>query len=304
MKKLFFLSCLCSVLFYSQAYAQLAISNLEMLSELKNTTTLVFMPASDTVKHQIYRELMEEHWKVTPLQFLSYSQYTEYKYKKGYSYMLFGDDFINDGISFSSYVYLELWHWHFDKDNWEKRRKTQLARLELYPDPETTFDPSLIYDYRYNTEGHIFNWTPGMFKNYMQMINRHISEATKRTASKSETDAAELLQLKTKTLYIPDYALEQHNTNQKSLGFTPEKEMLADYPYPYKVVSNDELSKLIMQSEDKIYYLLFVRSNSDKYLAVMEGHEGKIVYHRHTPQSINVKKSDLKKLAKTIVEGK
>jgi hypothetical protein len=284
--------------------AQLAISNLELLDELKATTTLVFMPASDTVKHQIYRELMEEHWKLTPMKFLSYSQYTEYKYKKGYSYMLFGDDFINDGTSFSSYVYFELWHWHADKDNWDKRRKVQLARMELYPDPETTFDPDLIYDYRYSTEGHIFNWSPGMFKNYMQLISRDISKGITRTAAKAETLVEELKLLKDQTLYIPEYTFEQHNSNQKSLGFTPAAEMMADYPYKYKVVKNDELSKMISESEGKIYYLLFVRSNSDKYLAVMEGHDGNIVYHRHTPQSINVKRSDIKKLAKVISEGK
>jgi hypothetical protein len=287
----------------SKISAQLAISNLELLNELKGTTTLVFMPVSDTVKHQIYRELMEEHWKLTPMKFLSYSQYTEYKYKKGYSYMLFGDDFINDGTSFSSYVYFELWHWHADKENWDKRRKVQLARLELYPDPETTFDPSLIYDYRYSTEGHIFNWSPGMFKNYMQLISRDISNGITRTAAKSETVVEDLKLLKNKTLYIPEYAFEQHNSNQKSLGFTPAAEMMADYPYSYKVVSNNELSKMIAESEDKIYYLLFVRSNSDKYFAVMEGHDGNIVYHRHTPQSINVKKSDIKKLAKVIGES-
>jgi hypothetical protein len=57
----------------SKISAQLAISNLELLNELKGTTTLVFMPVSDTVKHQIYRELMEEHCKLTPMKFLSYS---------------------------------------------------------------------------------------------------------------------------------------------------------------------------------------------------------------------------------------
>ena len=294
------LSIFFAFLFFSNISAQLAITNLELLNELKNTTTLVFMPASDTVKHQIYRELMEEHWNLTPMKFLSYSQYTEYKYKKGYSYMLFGDDFINDGTSFSSYVYFELWHWHADKDNWDKRRKVQLARMELYPDPETTFDPSLIYDYRYSTEGHIFNWSPGMFKNYMQLISRDLTKGITRTAAKTETVVEELKLLKDQTLYIPEYAFEQHNSNQKSLGYTPAAEMMADYPYKYKVVKNEELSKMISESEGKIYYLLFVRSNSDKYFAVMEGHDGNIVYHRHTPQSINVKRSDIKKLAKVI----
>ncbi len=298
MKKIFVFIFLISLSQFVKA--QLSITNLEMLSELRNTTTLVFMPAQDTIKHLIYRELMEEHWKLTPMKFLSYSQYSEHKYKKGYSYLLFGDDFINEGMSFSSYVYFELWHWHTNDNNWDKRRKAQIARLELYPDPETTFDPSLIYDYRYNTEGHIFNWSPGMFKNYMQLISRHVDEGVKRSAAKYVEDSDELKNLKNKTLYIPEYAFEQHNQNQKSLGYTPAKEMMADYPYEYKVLSNDELSKLIMESKDKLYYLLFVRSNSDKYLAVMEGHEGHIVYQKHSPQSINVKRNDIKKLAKVL----
>jgi hypothetical protein len=246
---------------------------------------------------------MEDYWKLTPMQFLSYAQFKEYKDKKGYSYLLFGDDFINDGISLNSYVYFELWQWQADKNNWDKRKKAQIARIELYPDPETTFDPSLIYDYRYNTEGHIFNWTPGMFKNYLQLINRHVSDGIKRTASKSETNLEALKLLKTKTLYIPEYVLVQHSSTQKVLRPIAAKELMADYPYPYKVVTNEELSKMILTSQEKIYYLLFIRSNSDKYLTVMEGHEGKFIYQKHSPQSFNVKKSDFKRLVKAILEA-
>jgi hypothetical protein len=291
------------ILFQPNLNAQLSINNIELFSELKKTTTLVFMPSSDTVKHQIYRELMETYWKLTPMQFMSYTQFKEYKDKKGYSYLLFGDDFINDGISINSYVYFELWQWQSDKDNWEKRKKAQLARIELYPDPETTFDPSLIYDYRYNTEGHIFNWTPGMFKNYLQLMNRHIGEGLKKTASKFDADMAELRSLRTATLYVPEYVLEQHSSSQKKLRKIPAMEMMADYPYPYKVVSNETLSRLILDSKENVYYLLFIRSNSDKYLTVMEGKEGKFIYQKHSPQSFNVKKSDLKRLAKVIVDA-
>ena len=196
MKKLFLLVVLFLAIAGNKAFAQLQILNIELLAEFKNTTTLVFMPATDTTKHQIYRELMEEHWKLTPMIFLSYNQYKEYKDKKGYSFLLFGDDHINDGTSISSYVYFELWIWNAANGDWNSRKKAQLARLELYPDPETTFDPSLIYDYRYNTEGHIFNWSPGMFKNYMQMIEKHLEEGIKRSATRAGQNTGALEKLK------------------------------------------------------------------------------------------------------------
>jgi len=304
MKKIFFIATLFLAFAENTLFAQLQILNVELLAEFKNTTTLVFMPATDTTKHQIYRELMEENWKLTPMIFLSYNQYKEYKDKKGYSFLLFGDDHINDGTSISSYVYFELWIWNTTNGDWNSRKKAQLARLELYPDPETTFDPSLIYDYRYNTEGHIFNWSPGMFKNYMQMIEKHLKEGTKRSTTRAGQNLGALEKLKKTTLYIPEYVLEQHSAFQKVLGKISASELMADYPYPYKVVPNAELSKMLMDSKEPIYYLLFVRSNSDKYVAIVEGHEGQFVYNRHTPQSFNVKKGDLRKLAKVITEGK
>jgi hypothetical protein len=291
------------VLFSTLSQAQFQILRTDLLSELKNTKTIVFMPARDTFKNQVYRKIMEKYWTITPVSFKSYTQYLDFKNAEGYSYLLFGDDQINDGTSINSYVYFELWLWQPDPKNPGTRKKVQIARLELYPDPETTFDPSLIYDYRYHTEGHIFNWTPGMFKNYVQVFDKYISNGIERNTSKPEQKMDELQKLKNNTLYIPDYVLLQNDMFHSKLNKIDAAELLQDYPYPYKIVSSEELSAKISEASEPIYYLLFVRSNSDKYLAVMEGKEGEIVYHRHSPLSFNVKKADLKKLACTI-EGK
>lgn len=281
---------------------QIEIAYAEYNDEFRQTKTVVFMPAMDTVKTQIYRKTLEAHWKLTPLEFLSYQQYTDRKYQKGYSYLLFGDDLINDGQTISSYVYFELWMWHANINEWEKRKKAQLAKIELYPDPETTFHPDHIYDYRFGTQGHIFNWCPGFFKNYIQMINRYIEKGELRSEVKAYKEVPDLEKLKTSTLYIPKYVLDQHSPEQDILPSLSEKELISDYKYNYKFVSTEELSQLILDSKEPIFYLLFTRSNSDKYVNVVEGHEGKCVYSKHTAQSYNMKKSDLQKLYKTMNE--
>jgi hypothetical protein len=108
--------------------------------------------------------------------------------------------------------------------------------------------------------------------------------------------------LKTSTLYIPKYVLDQHSPEQDILPSLSEKELISDYKYNYKFVSTEELSQLILDSKEPIFYLLFTRSSSDKYVNIVEGHEGRCVYSKHTAQSYNMKKSDLQKLYKTMNE--
>ena len=261
------------------------------------------MPASDTAKDHLYRNLLEEHWDFTELEFHSYKQYLKSKDQEGYSFLLFGDDHITSGLSESNYLYWELWTWYAPNGDWSQKKKILFARLEFYPDPETTFNPSNIYDYRFDTEGHIMNWTPGMFKNYVQELQDLISRQEERPISKFYVEPENLAKVKDETLYIPDYVLDQYNANLVSQGKISAKELMSDYPYKYKVVSNAELSKMILDSNEPLYYLLFVRSNSDKFISIVEGQSGAFLYTRFTPISFSVKRPDIKKLVKVLGRG-
>lgn len=284
--------------FAQESFGQLEISNIQDFEAFKNTTTIVFMPAADTSKHLKYRKILEENWSLTPLKFISYNQYVKLKNKDGYSYLLFGDDRVSNGTATSSYVYLELWTWV--KPDGVTKKKRQIARMELYPDTETTYDPSLIYDYRFDTEGHIFNWSPGLLKNYIQMIHFYVDRAQKRTQYMPENDFDELLKLKDETLYIPEYVLDTYNGSLVKTGQQSKNELLRKYPYSYKFVDGDQLSEKILKTTEPFYYLLFVRSNADKYVAVVEAQSGKIIYSRFRPISYNLRSNDLRRLTKAI----
>ncbi|EJF54226.1 hypothetical protein SapgrDRAFT_2568 [Saprospira grandis DSM 2844] len=275
--------------------AQLDIENCQFLPDLKSCTTLVFMPAYDTAQHHSYRQLIEREWQLTPIKFVSYREYLQYKNKKGYAYLLFGDDKIKNASQRSSYVYLELWLW-------ANAQKKRMARMELYPDAQTSQDPSLIYDYRFHTEGHIFNWSEGLLKNYLQQIQDHLQRGQKRSGFRPGPAKAELKALKTDTLFVPDYVLKEFNTYWEAKGTQSAQELMAKYPYPYKILSNKELSKRILNCPEgkKIYYLLFVRSNSDKYVSVVEGKSGDILYSRLRPLQFNLRPKDLQRLAKKV----
>jgi hypothetical protein len=291
------------LLFYStNINAQLEITNLEHLEALKNTTTIVFMPAADTAKHLKYRKILEEYWNLTPLKFISYNQYVKHKNKDGYSYLLFGDDQVSNGTTTSSYVYLELWMW--ENAEASSGKKKQLARIDLYPDPETTYNPALIYDYRFDTDGHIFNWSAGLLKNYLQMIQNYLEKGKKRTQYLPETNPENLIDLCEQKLYVPAYCLQNFNgalveTGKQSCGVLMQK-----YSYEYEMIESQQLSDKILNSTDPFYYLLFVRSNADKYIAVVEAQSGKIIYSRFRPISYNLKPNDLKRLNKAIEKAK
>jgi hypothetical protein len=72
------------------------------------------------------------------------------------------------------------------------------------------------------------------------------------------------------------------------------------YDYRYKIVSAKELSQKILESEDPVYFLVYVKSSTDKFIAIYNSENGDILYSNWKGASYNVKSSDFKDISKTI----
>lgn len=149
---------------------------------------------------------------------------------------------------------------------------------------------------------YIYNWSPYMLKAYLKSVNEHLLAKEPHGPFTEEEDEIALQPMKRDTLYIPDYV---------NLKFDPflhgEKTVETDYgsvhdfyPYHVKVISKEELGRIVKESSTPVYYLVFIKSSSDKYINVFEAHSGKLLFARYSPASFNFKYKDLKDLYKTM----
>ncbi len=300
------------------------------LEKLKASKTVFICRDSDDL--EAMEKAIKEVWTVTEISVVPYSQVEEIDTEKTSVFSIVGwhteTTFVKEqkpGISFGSdssydnvHIYLNLWmtaKGKKDKKN-KKRKKSKKSKKDnvgkksycnimLHP----VFDDfaALIgdrsddaIDYIYK-EATLKNWTPGFIKNYLKNVNDLLEKEQERWLYESDKKNKQLARLKGKILYIPDYALVKFNkfTGDESKRLK-ESKIFKAYPYKYKIVSAEELSKKILESEKAIYYLMYVKSSSNKFISVYNSKTGAIIYRKYKGASYNLKDGDMKDLAKAI----
>ena len=115
------------------------------------------------------------------------------------------------------------------------------------------------------------------------------------------TNQKELKNLTKETLYIPDFTLVKLNKfNGDERKRHDLEDIMGDYEQKYKLIKTTELNQSILNNQ-KMYYLVYVKSSTDKYISVINSQTGEIIYTRYTPLSYNIKSGDLKELNKAIL---
>ncbi len=180
--------------------------------------------------------------------------------------------------------------------------RQDLARGELYPAFSTLNSVASKTDdlaYFYN-DAEFYNWNPVILLNYVQVFNKYLTEGKPLWLFASNSDESALNKLKNETLYIPENTLIKFNkfTGNESKRHK-EEELFKKYPFSYKVVSDDVLFDMVKNGES-FYYLNYIKSSTDKYVSVLNGKTGEILYTDYSPMSYNIKSKDLKRLTKDI----
>lgn len=150
-----------------------------------------------------------------------------------------------------------------------------------------------LAEYLYSTAD-LPTWQLGTLKVYLKRLNNALMEA-KSSADVSEK--ANLSDLQTKTLYVPDYLLWKNGRKKRF----SEEVLFAKYKYNYKVLPEADLSKLILESKVPIYYLLFIRSGSYKSLIIFNSKTADMVYTVQKKHQFNMKDQDLEKISEAIM---
>jgi len=283
----------------------------EDLNLLKASKTVFVYRESDEL--ETLKKAIEEVWNYTPISFIPFS---EMKNIDPYKTSIFSIAGVNTNTTFvngtgstsldydNTHIYLNLWMLQGNTKNKEAIKKSY-CRIELHP-TYTDYNmvtgsrrkDALTYIYK---EGTLKNWKVGFLKNYIKQVNDHLTREEERWLYASDTKNPSIKKIKSKTLYVPDYALVKFNkfTGDESNRLDKEK-LFKHYPYKIKVIPADELSQKILEPNSDINYLVYVKSSTDKYIYIINSRSGDVLYSKYKGVSYNLKDDDFKDLAKAI----
>lgn len=299
------------------SYAQIGVGPIEMvkfksgqfseesLNKLKTSKTVfVYRPSDDKEKLE---KAIREVWKITDISLVPFSEMKNQDLTNISVFSIAGvnNKYWNTSINLNydnTHIYLNLWMQGKNKKG--KSIKESFCRIELHPTFvdywKVTGSSKNALSYLYN-EGQLKNWNVGFLKSYLKTVNDLIEKGEERWLYLTQNRNPKMKGLADKTLYIPDYAMVKFNkfTGDESKKLA-EAKIFKSYPHKYEIISAEQLSKKILNSDESFYYLVYVKSSTDKYISVFDSLTGEMIYSAYDAKSYNMKESDLKSIAKAI----
>lgn len=280
------------------------------IQQFKNTTTIFTLQNKDYAELEKFKQAIASVWTITPFLIVSPDEVNKYMDGK-YSFFTFsGFKTIVRNQSGNSemihYIY-SLW---MPDGKGEKLTEKPFAKIFLSCDFNTyksvaglgrqkDFSRKLLYA-AYN-DAVFYNWTPGFLKGYLKTINDLLMNGESRGPFSGMAEKEELKSLQHDTLFVPDYVNVRFNPLSGAENNNDDNEEGdISYKYPVKIISADKLSDMILDDSHPIKYLVYTRSNTDKYVTVYESATGKMIYTDYTSFSYNFKNKDYKKIADKI----
>lgn len=274
----------------------------EAIERLRNSETVFFYRKDDDLTE--LRKALDDVWTISELLFIPYAEAGKVDLKGKSFFVMEGLRTVTKQYATvdNSYVFLHLYMDLTDKKG--KGFKQTYARLDLFPTEEamkemSRKDEGEIFDYLYGN-GEIYNWTPGFLRNYFRNINDLLEAGDGKGIFEGKNEVPAISGMANKTLYVPEYVLDK-KSKMYGLGsgsYSRDK-LMKNYPYPYEFRSASQISESITAGED-FYYLVYIRSSSEKYFTVYHSTSGEIVFNRYKPMSYNLKNKDLKDIAKSV----
>lgn len=301
------------------AASQIKISNISEINKIKSGITYIVMkdPKSEVAKE--YIDIFKRNWTISKFEFIKYSEIEKFLSPEnsfltigGYVtstqfVTLYSNGSRRNGIDYSNtHLYLELWtcnEKYFEvkkkKKEFKDDDKIQVARIELFTDFETLSDPDKLYQSDYDGNGHIRNWGPGILKNYIQSLMVYLNKNQTHGLYSEILNANEVKNLKKEVLYVPEYILIKFNkfTGNEAKRHD-EKEIFEGFKLKYNLISIKELNQKILSETSGFYYLIYIKSSTDKYISVINSLSGEIIYSKYYPMYYNIGSKDLKDLQK------
>lgn len=290
------------------SFAQITITNTAEVAKIKQGTTYFAMKDPASPKAAAYVDAIKKAWTLSKVECIKYTD-VEKNIAPNNSFVTIGANMTTSNSTLASTetrIYLELWttngKYTYDpkkRRHFNQQDKIVVATIELFADFFAQNNPSALYKMDYDADGHFKNWGTGVLSNYLQQLCT-LLEKGKECAAKTEiANTGELQKLASATLFIPDYVMIKFpkNADDESKKYS-DKEIFDGFTQAYKVMPIAELNDKIFTNPSPFYYLLFIKTPSEKFVTVTNSQTGEIIYSAYTASAANFKSSDLKEIQK------
>ncbi|NNT70926.1 hypothetical protein HKT18_01740 [Flavobacterium sp. IMCC34852] len=294
------------------SFSQITLTNTAEVTKIKQGTTYFAMkdPASPAAAG--YVAAIKKAWTLGKVECIKYTE-VEKNIAPNNSFVTIGANMTTSNSALASTetrIYLELWttngKYTYDpkkRRHFNQQDKIVVATVELFADFFAQNNPSALYKMDYDAAGHFKNWGTGVLSNYIQQLCTLLEKGTECAAKTEIANTGELQKLASATLFIPDYVMIKFpkNADDESKKYT-DKEIFDDFTQAYKVLPTAELNDKILTNATPFYYLLFIKTPTEKFVTVTNSQTGEIIYSAYTGSATNFKSSDLKELQKATLK--
>ncbi|WP_333875455.1 hypothetical protein [Flavobacterium sp.] len=288
--------------------SQITLTNTAEIAKIKQGTTYFAMkdPASPAAVG--YVAAIKKAWSLSKVECIKYTD-VEKNIAPNNSFVTLGANMTTSNSTLASTetrMYLELWttngKYTYDpkkRRHFNQADKIVVATIELFADYYAQNNPSAMYKTDYDAAGHFKNWGAGVLSNYLQQLCTLLEKGNECTAKTEIANTGELQKMAGGTLFVPDYVLTKFNKNSDDESKKyPEKEIFDGITLAYKVLSAAELNNKIINQTTPFYYLLFIKTPTEKFVTVTQSQTGEIIYLAYSGSAANFKNGDLKELQK------
>lgn len=285
-------------------HAQVSILDAKKLSKIKEGKTYIMVQSIKFPGAAQYLEQARKNWTLSKaIDYLSPDH--ESTLSPNDSFLSLQAITMRSGNTYNIYYALSLWtckEKYFTSNRLLRKSDHEpVAEVALSVDEKAFNTDAFFKKYDFDGGGLLYNWSPGMLKNYLDQMTNLLKAGKNISVRDDITNKAELAKLTKETLYIPDFNLLRFSPFAGRLEKAADEERLfEDYKFPYKVISKTDLDKLIIDSDQTVYYLIFVKDSSSKIICVINSKTGETIYSTSKSLSYNLKSGDIKDLFKEI----
>jgi hypothetical protein len=293
-------------------FSQITLTNTAEITKIKQGTTYFAMKDPASPAAAAYVAAIKKAWTLNKVECIKYTD-IEKNIAPNNSFVTLGANMTTSNSTLAAtetQMHLEFWttNGKFTYDPKKRRHFNQadkivVGTIALFADFYAQNNPSAMYKMEYDAAGHFKNWGTGILSNYLQQLCALLEKGTECTAKTEITNTGELQKMASTTLFIPDYVLTKFakNSDDESKKYT-EKEIFEGITLSYKLLSLDQLNEKIVNSAAPFYYLLFVKTPTEKFVTVTQSETGEVIYLGYTATAANFKNTDVKALQKTAVK--
>ncbi|WP_299213075.1 hypothetical protein [uncultured Aquimarina sp.] len=267
----------CIYLISNSLFAQVSTWDFEKeeYENLKNRTTLFVL---DIYEKDSLEKAISEVWTFNDFKVISTEEYKDYDRNTKYAVFSFGSytSTLSSSCSVSNAGNANNW---FSSSTFT--RNYYKLKYHIKDGKKKTKDIAKVYL--------SLNYGLGYLKNQLTEINRLLLKNEKHGFYGNHENSEKLADLKEKTLFVPEeIKMRLHPRKLVLVDRKDPDKLFKDYSWKYEYIDRKSLQSKILNATETFYYLMSTSAAKEKFVEVIDGYTGEIIYHDYNAMSVDL----------------